>query len=60
MKIKEKLHGFIVQARRVLMVASKPDRQEYRQSAKITGLGMAIIGVLGFLIFIMVQLIGGL
>ncbi|MBI2233345.1 MAG: protein translocase SEC61 complex subunit gamma [Candidatus Aenigmarchaeota archaeon] len=55
-----KLKGFITQARRVLLVASKPDKSDYRQSVKITGLGMAIIGALGFIIFLAVQLIGGL
>ena len=49
-----------MQARRVLLVASKPDKHEYLQAAKITGLGMALIGILGFLIFISVQLMGGL
>lgn len=56
----ERIKSFVTQARRVLLVSSKPDKHEYRQSAKITGLGMVIIGVLGFLIFLAVQLIGGL
>ncbi len=56
----EKLKGFITQARRVLLVASKPDKDDYKQSAKITSLGMVIIGALGFVIFLIVQLIGGL
>ena len=55
-----RLKVFIMQARRVLLVASKPDKHEYLQAAKITGLGMALIGILGFLIFISVQLMGGL
>lgn len=43
-----------------MLVANKPDKEEYKQSAKITGLGAAIIGVIGFIIFIVIQLIGGL
>ena len=46
--------------RRILLVASKPDKTEYRQTVKITGLGFVVIGVIGFIIFIAVQLIGGL
>ncbi len=46
--------------RRVLLVSSKPDKEEYRQSMKITGIGTAIIGVVGFVIFLIVMLIGGL
>jgi protein transport protein SEC61 subunit gamma and related proteins len=47
----------IERMRRVLLVASKPDKSEFMQSAKITGLGFAIIGGIGFVIFIIVQLI---
>ena len=46
--------------RRIMLVASKPDKMQYRQTVKITGLGFVIIGVVGFVIFIAVQLIGGL
>ena len=46
--------------RRVLLVSSKPDKEEFVQSAKITGLGIAIIGLIGFMIFLAVMLIGGL
>ena len=46
--------------RRVLLVSSKPDKEEFVQSAKITGLGIAVIGFIGFIIFLVVMLIGGL
>ena len=46
--------------RRILLVASKPDKAQYFQTAKITGLGFAILGAVGFIIFMGVQLIGGL
>jgi len=46
--------------RRILLVASKPDKSEYRQTVKITGLGFVLIGLIGFAIFMIVQLIGGL
>ncbi len=47
----------IERMRRVLLVASKPDKAEFFQSAKITGLGFVIIGVIGFIVFIAVQLL---
>jgi len=46
--------------RRIMLIATKPDRMQYRQTVKITGLGFAIIGMVGFVIFLAVQLIGGL
>ena len=55
-----RLRNFISQCRRVLLVSSKPDKDEFKLSAKITAIGMAIIGVLGFVIFIIAMLVGGL
>ncbi len=54
-----KLRNFTMQCRRVLMVSSKPDKDEFNQAAKITAIGTVIIGVLGFIIFIIAMLIGG-
>ena len=54
------IKGFIERTRRILLVSSKPDKSEYKQTVKITGLGFVIIGVIGFIIFVAVQLIGGL
>lgn len=52
--------GFLERIRRVLLVSSKPDRQEFTQSAKITGIGLLIVGMIGFGIFLAVMLMGGL
>ena len=46
--------------RRILLISSKPDREQFQTTAKITGLGIVIIGVIGFAIFLVAQLIGGL
>lgn len=54
------LSGIIERIRRVLLVSTKPDKDEYKQSVKITGLGFVLIGIIGFIIFIAVQLIGGI
>ena len=45
--------------RRVLLVSSKPDRQEFLQSLKITGIGFLAIGLVGFAVFLIVQLSTG-
>ena len=44
---------------RVLIIPSKPDAQELAQSAKITGAGIAAIGLAGFVIFITAMLLSG-
>lgn len=65
MKLKETVGGafrgiglFLQQCKRVLTVSSKPGKEEFNLSAKITGMGLIIIGVIGFLIFMTFQLLG--
>lgn len=36
---------------RVLKMARKPDREEFNQTAKVTAVGMVVIGILGFFIY---------
>jgi protein transport protein SEC61 subunit gamma-like protein len=50
MSYKESTISFIKQCQRVLHVAKKPDRTEFINVAKITGIGIIIIGVIGFII----------
>ena len=54
------IKGVVERIRRVLLVSSKPDKEEFKQSVKITGLGILLIGAIGFIIFLVVMLIGGL
>ena len=56
----DRLKGFIGQCRRVVIVANKPDLEEFKAYMKISAIGIAIIGVIGFAIFMTVQIIGGL
>ena len=51
--IKEKIQSY----KRVLQITKKPDREEFRVIMKITSLGVIIIGLLGFLVSILYQLI---
>jgi len=60
MKLIEKIKGFIRQSKRVMLVANKPDKEEFNQISKITLLGITILGALAFIIFIINQFIGGL
>ena len=46
------------QYRRVLYISRRPDRDEFVNVAKITGIGIIIIGVIGFVITLIAMLIG--
>ena len=45
-----KLKGFVGECRRVLRVTKKPDLIEFKTIVKASGLGMIIIGMIGFVI----------
>ena len=53
------LQEFVHQAKRVLRVARKPDSDEYMNVAKITGIGIVIIGIIGFIIQLAKSIIVG-
>ena len=52
-----KLRRFWKETVRVLRITKKPNKQEFTTSVKITGIGIAIIGALGFIIFLLRQLL---
>lgn len=58
MDVQESLDNLWKDYKRVLKVARKPDGDEYREFSKITALGMIIIGVIGFVIVLIGQIIG--
>ncbi len=51
-----KFKRFIVECKRVLKVTKKPNSFEFKTIVKVSGLGMAIIGLLGFLVQMIKQL----
>ncbi len=53
----QKLNSFILECKRVLMVTKKPDREEYNTTVKVSGLGILIIGAIGFLLFVLREII---
>jgi len=46
----QKLKAFIVECTRVVRVTKKPSKDEFKTIVKISGIGMAVIGFLGFLV----------
>ncbi|MFB6203752.1 MAG: protein translocase SEC61 complex subunit gamma [Candidatus Nanohaloarchaea archaeon] len=43
--------------RRVLKISEKPDREEFEMSAKITGVGILLIGAIGFIFYLLANLL---
>ncbi len=56
-QIVEQLVEFIRHCLRVARVATKPNSYEYISAVKITGLGILIIGSVGFLVYMIFQLL---
>jgi protein transport protein SEC61 subunit gamma-like protein len=54
MKIKEKLENYI----RVLKISRKPDKDEFLITAKICAIGVLVIGLIGFIFYLISVLIG--
>jgi protein translocase SEC61 complex gamma subunit len=44
--------------KRVLLVARKPDVEELKETARICGIGFIIMGIIGF-IFYVISVLGG-
>jgi len=45
--------------KRVLMVARKPDSDELKETARICGIGSILIGIIGFIFYIISVILGG-
>ena len=48
----EGLKTFTVKCKRVWLTLKKPSREEFEQVAKVSGIGIGIIGIIGFIIAI--------
>jgi len=59
MGIQEKIVKAYTETRRILRLSRKPKRVEFKETAKVTGLGMILIGLLGFIILLISELIRG-
>lgn len=62
-KLKEKwisLKSFIKESLRILKITKKPNREEFKVIVKISGIGILLIGFIGFVITIVWKLIVGI
>lgn len=48
---------FIKETLRVLRITKRPDMLEYKTLLKVTGIGIGIVGIVGFVIFLIVQIL---
>lgn len=46
----ERLKTYLVECKRVLKVTKKPDKLEFKTVVKVSGIGILVIGLIGFLI----------
>jgi protein transport protein SEC61 subunit gamma-like protein len=58
MNVQEDFNKFIKDAKRVLKVSRKPDGNEYVDLAKISALGVVVVGGIGYIIVCLGYLIG--
>ena len=49
--------SFITECKRVLTITKKPNREEFLTTVKISGIGILIIGAIGFILHLIKQLI---
>ena len=52
-----RLKSFINECLRVLRVTRKPDKIEFKTIVKVSGLGMIVIGLIGFMITMIKELV---
>lgn len=48
LKIKETIENYS----RVLQIAKKPDKEEFTSTAKICGIGIFVVGAVGFVLYL--------
>ena len=44
----DRVRSFLAECRRVLLITRKPTKQEFKELVKITGIGILLIGFVGF------------
>lgn len=55
--LSQRFKSFIVECRRVWQVTKKPTREELKIIVKVTGIGILVIGLIGFIINMIWQLL---
>ncbi len=54
---KQRIKEYLGECYRVLQVTKKPDKTEFKTVVKVSGLGILAIGLIGFLLHLIYQLI---
>ncbi|MBI2110707.1 protein translocase SEC61 complex subunit gamma, partial [Candidatus Woesearchaeota archaeon] len=49
--------SFIIESKRVYTITKKPSNEEFKVIVKVTALGILLIGLLGFIIHIIAQIL---
>ncbi|MDP3881811.1 MAG: protein translocase SEC61 complex subunit gamma [Nanoarchaeota archaeon] len=57
--IKTRITSFLIQCKRVWMILKKPTAQEFKSIAKVSAIGLLIIGLMGFIISDLIKIITG-
>ncbi|MBN1923325.1 MAG: protein translocase SEC61 complex subunit gamma [Nanoarchaeota archaeon] len=57
MKIKETVEKQIFEYKRIIAISRKPTREEYLTIVKVSALGIGLMGLLGFVIQILGQIL---
>ncbi len=52
-----RLKNFIIESKRVWLITRKPSQSEFKIITKVTGIGILIIGLIGFIIAMIWQVI---
>lgn len=56
-KIIESLKAFVAKSKRVWLVLKKPSKKEFEMVAKVSAIGVLLLGVIGFLVSILIKLL---
>lgn len=54
------IQKFFIESKRILKISKKPNKEEYLKTIKVSAIGIAVIGLIGFLIQLVGQSLGKL
>ncbi|MCX6749261.1 MAG: protein translocase SEC61 complex subunit gamma [Candidatus Pacearchaeota archaeon] len=57
MKLTENLKAFFEKSKRVWLVLKKPSRKEFEMVAKVSAIGVLVLGAIGFLVSIIIKVL---
>ena len=58
MDISGKIVFWLSETRRILKLTRKPKRTEYGDVSRVTGMGIVVIGIIGFIVFFIAKVLG--